>query len=104
MPVVGYLHIGPPQPSASNAPVSAFYQGLNDTGYFVGQNVAIDYRWADGHYDRLPALATDLVGRKVDVIVAIGGNAIAAAKGATSTIPIVFLGGGGVTAARQEAG
>ena len=64
------------------------------TGYVEGQNVAIEYRGAEGRYDRLPALAADLVGRKVDVIVTNGASGIAAAKGATSTIPIVFVGGG----------
>ena len=87
MPVIGFL--GTPGPAAPNA--AAFHQGLRETGYVEGQNVAIEYRWADYHYDRLPALAADLVGRKVDLIVAFGGIPSAlAAKSATSTIPIVF--------------
>jgi putative ABC transport system substrate-binding protein len=89
MPVIGYLTTGSPHP---NSPyLAAFRQGLSETGYVEGQNVAMEYRWAEGHYDRLPALAADLVSRKVDVIVAPGGTPTAlAAKNATSTIPIVF--------------
>jgi putative ABC transport system substrate-binding protein len=71
--------------------VAAFQQGLSETGYVEGQNFAIEYRWAEGHYDRLPAMAADLVGRKVALIVASGGPPSAfAAKKATSAIPIVF--------------
>jgi putative ABC transport system substrate-binding protein len=91
MPVVGFLHFGPPGPFANQ--VAAFHQGLNETGYVEGQNVAIAYRWAEGHYDRLTALADDLVSRKVDVITAIGPPCASAAKHATSTIPIVFTTG-----------
>jgi putative ABC transport system substrate-binding protein len=87
MPVIGFL--GSANPTAPQ--VAAFHQGLSDTGYVEGQNLTIEYRWAEGSYDRLPALAADLVGRKVDLIVATGGDVSAmAAKSATSTIPIVF--------------
>jgi putative tryptophan/tyrosine transport system substrate-binding protein len=91
MPVIGFLGAGSPGPSAYAPYVGEFRQGLSDTGYVEGQNLAIEYRWAEGRYDRLPALAADLVGRKVDLIAALGGRSPAlAAKSATSTIPIVF--------------
>ncbi|MFL6825445.1 MAG: ABC transporter substrate-binding protein [Bradyrhizobium sp.] len=92
MPVIGYLNTGSPD---TNPPLlAAFRQGLSETGYVEGQSLAIEYRWAEGHYDRLPALAADLVGRKVDLIMASSPPSALAAKSATSTIPIVFRGGG----------
>jgi ABC-type uncharacterized transport system substrate-binding protein len=91
-PVIGVLGSGSPGPLAPF--VAAFRQGLSETGYVEGQNVAIEYRWAEGHYERLAELAADLVGRKVDAILAVGGTPPAlAAKAATSTIPIVFSSG-----------
>jgi putative ABC transport system substrate-binding protein len=91
-PVIGYLHGGASGYSAPD--VAGFRRGLDETGYVEGQNVAIEYRWAEGRYDRLPALAAELVDRKVGVIAAIGGPPVAhAAKNATSTIPIVFVSG-----------
>jgi putative ABC transport system substrate-binding protein len=94
-PVIGFL--GNATPSFAAPSVATLRQGLSETGYIEGQNLTIEYRWAEGRLDRLPALAADLVGRKVDVIVAGGGPpAPHAAKGATSTIPIVFTSGDAV--------
>ena len=89
--VIGFLHFGSPKPFTYQT--AAFEQGLKESGYVQGQNSAIEYRWAEGRYDRLPALAADLVDRKVDVITAIGPPCASAAKKATSTIPIVFTTG-----------
>jgi putative tryptophan/tyrosine transport system substrate-binding protein len=90
VPVIGFLSSRSPGEAATL--VTAFHQGLAETGYVEGQNLAIEYRWAEGRYDRLPALASDLVDRKVDVIVATGGTPSAlVAKSATSTIPIDFI-------------
>ena len=92
MPVVGYLGAGSADTSLSLVP---FLQGLMETGFVEGRNVKIEYRWAEGRFDRLPALATDLVNRRVTVIHANGGVFPAlAAKAATATIPIVFQAGG----------
>jgi putative ABC transport system substrate-binding protein len=91
MPVIGFLGSTSPGPTAPY--LAAFHQGLSETGYVEGQNLATEYRWAEGRYDRLPALAADLVDRKVDVIATSGGKASAlAAKNAASTIPVVFIG------------
>ena len=91
MPVVGVLSGGFPGSTATSPlSVAAFRQGLSDTGYIEEQNVAIQYRWAGNRYDRMRALAADLVGRKVDVIAALGNAVTLAAKSTASTIPIVF--------------
>src|SRR4051794_10154499 len=92
-PVIGVLYAGSPSASSTSF-IGAFRQGLSEAGYVEGQNVAIEYRWAEGHYDQLPALAADLVGRKVDLIMANSPPSARAAKSATSTIPIVFRSGG----------
>ena len=92
MPVIGYLSVGAPGPSAPF--VDAFREGLSEAGYVEGKTVAIEYRWSEDRYDQLPALAADLVSRKVDLVVTGGGTATGrAAKNASSTIPIVFVGG-----------
>ena len=87
MPMVGFVHAG-----SSDAPLAAaFRKGLNDAGYVEGQNVSVEYHWLEGHFDRLPALMTDLVRRRVAVIATPAGNfAALEAKAATTTIPIVF--------------
>jgi putative ABC transport system substrate-binding protein len=90
MPVIGYLSNGSLESDNIPARLIAFRQGLNETGYVEGQSVVIEYRWAEGQYDRLPALASDLVRRSVTVIVTDGTPPTFAAKAATSTIPIVF--------------
>ena len=88
MPVVGYLSAHFPGPAARLT--AAFRQGLKDSGYVEGENVTIMYRWAEGQWDRLPALATELLHRRVAMIAAFGNSAAVAAKAATTAIPIVF--------------
>jgi putative ABC transport system substrate-binding protein len=90
MPVIGFLNAGSAGPFRQQ--IAAFREGLKESGFVEGQNVAVEYRWAEGQYERLPALAADLVRRQVSVIVT-SGPAVLAAKAATTTIPIVFSAG-----------
>ena len=93
MPVIGFLSVFSPPTDPGEIGRGPVLQGLNQTGFVEGQNISIERRWAEGDYDRLPAMAADLVSRKVDLIVTFGGTPPAlAAKSATSTIPIVFTG------------
>ena len=88
LPVIGFLNSS--LPSGYGPMVAAFRQGVNEAGYIEGRNVTIEYRWAEGHYDRLPELAADLVRRKATVIAATTTTAALAAKAATAAIPVVF--------------
>ena len=103
LPVIGFINSASPSPFAHL--VAAMRHGLGEAGYVEGKDVAIEYRWANGQYDRLPALAADLVARKVTVIVSTGGDPPAlAAKAATTTIPIVFATGSDPVAVGLVAG
>lgn len=90
--MIGFFNAASPGPLRQQ--ITAFHEGLKESGYVERQNVAVEYRWAEGQYDRLPALAADLVRRQVSVIASGGGApAVLAAKAATMTIPIVFSAG-----------
>jgi putative ABC transport system substrate-binding protein len=89
VPVIGLVNAGSREASVSR--VAAFRKGLSETGYVEGQNVAVEYHWFSGQYDRLPMLMADLVGRRVAVIAALVSAGALAAKAATTTIPIVFV-------------
>src|SRR5260370_41481442 len=92
MPVIGFLHSSPPGPVAGQE--AAFFQGLKEAGFIDGKNILTEYRWAEGHSERLAALAAGLVARRVRVIAALGGDVTAlAARKATGTVPIVFVNG-----------
>jgi putative tryptophan/tyrosine transport system substrate-binding protein len=93
LPVVGFLSLQSAEFDYNDTTVP-FLQGLKETGYVEGQNVAVEYRWAENQSDRLPALAADLVRRRIAVLVAAGTTAALAAKAATTTVPIVFFSGG----------
>jgi putative ABC transport system substrate-binding protein len=90
MPVVGFVH--PASPDPLRRQVAAFWRALNEAGYVEGQNLAIEYRWAEDHYDRIPDLVADLVRRQVAVIVA-GGGTVQAVKAVGTSIPTIFTTG-----------
>src|SRR5262252_1460966 len=95
MMLIGWLQAFSPPANLGDLLRGPTHQGLSETGFVEGENMVSEYRWAEGHYQRLPALAADLVSRNVDLIIANGGTPpTLAAKNATSTIPIVFIGGG----------